>query len=165
MSRTLNLHINCRSPRKLIQTAAAVKVRPLPNLLPRTERAPASRRPPPGNRAPMTTGVTLLPQISGTKPRLKNMEKPPKATKKPTKNLLKKFKQMTRPESTVIVEAKTGKIGLRDYLHRIGVEPSPKRPCGYRRKWYNIRYWSAFGLPSSGRRSGPRGVKLTYPDY
>ena len=57
-----------------------------------------------------------------------------KLTRKPTTDVLEKFKQMTRPESTVIVQARTGKIGLRDYLHRIGVEPLPECPCGYSRQ-------------------------------
>ena len=37
-----------------------------------------------------------------------------KLTRKPTKDVLKKVKQMTRSKSTVIVQARTGKIGLRD---------------------------------------------------
>lgn len=41
---------------------------------------------------------------------------------------------MNRSESSVIVQARTGKIGLRDYLYRIGAEPSPSCPCGARRQ-------------------------------
>lgn len=54
--------------------------------------------------------------------------------KQSTKETLKEFKQMTRPESSVIVQARTGKIGLRDYLYKIGAEPSPACPCGFRRQ-------------------------------
>ena len=41
---------------------------------------------------------------------------------------------MTRPESAVIIQARTGKICLRDYLDKIGAESSPACPCGYRRQ-------------------------------
>ena len=57
-----------------------------------------------------------------------------KLIKTPTTDVLQKFKSMSKAESSVIVQARTGKIGLRDYLHRIGVEPSPKCPCGAARQ-------------------------------
>ena len=41
---------------------------------------------------------------------------------------------MTRSESSVIVQARTGKIGLRDYRYKTGAEPSPACPCGARRQ-------------------------------
>jgi hypothetical protein len=50
------------------------------------------------------------------------------------KDVLKKFKRITRPESAVIVQARTGKIGLRDYVHKIGAAESPRCPCGARRQ-------------------------------
>ena len=41
---------------------------------------------------------------------------------------------MTRPESAVIIQARTGKIGLRNYLYKIGAKLSLACPCGYRRQ-------------------------------
>lgn len=54
-----------------------------------------------------------------------------KLTRKSTKDMLKKFKKMTKLKSTVIVKASTGKIQLRDYLHRIGLELLLECPLGY----------------------------------
>lgn len=52
----------------------------------------------------------------------------------PTREVLHNFKQMNHSESTVIVQARTRKTGLRDYLSNIGVVESPACPCGYRRQ-------------------------------
>ena len=53
-----------------------------------------------------------------------------KLTKKPTKHVLDKFATMSRPETSVLVQARTGKIGLRHYLYSIGAEDSKDCPCG-----------------------------------
>ena len=57
-----------------------------------------------------------------------------KINKKPSKDVLQKFRQMSRPESSVIIQARTGKIGLRDYLYKINSASSPECSCGYRRQ-------------------------------
>ena len=57
-----------------------------------------------------------------------------KIVKKSIKNVLKKFKHMTRFESSVIIQVKTEKIELRNYLHRIKIEESSQCSCEYRRQ-------------------------------
>ena len=57
-----------------------------------------------------------------------------KVSKKPNKDVLLKFKHMSRPESAVIIQARTGKIELRDYLYKIRAAPSPDCPCGHKRQ-------------------------------
>ena len=57
-----------------------------------------------------------------------------KIVKKSIKNVLKKFKHMTRFESSVIIQIKTKKIELRDYLHRIKIEKSFQCSCEYRKQ-------------------------------
>ena len=41
---------------------------------------------------------------------------------------------MSRLESAVIVQARTGKIGLKDYLYKIKAASSPKCLCGHKRQ-------------------------------
>lgn len=43
---------------------------------------------------------------------------------------MKKFNNMTRPETTALIQARTGKIRLNDYLYSIGAEESRDCPCG-----------------------------------
>lgn len=57
-----------------------------------------------------------------------------KINKKPHKDVLQKFRKMTRSESSVIIQARTGKIGLRDYLYRIDAADSPACLCDHRRQ-------------------------------
>ena len=57
-----------------------------------------------------------------------------KIVKKSIKNVLRKFKHMTRFESSVIIQVRTEKIELRDYLHRIEIEESSQCSCEYRRQ-------------------------------
>ena len=57
-----------------------------------------------------------------------------KIVKKSIKNVFKKFKYMTRFESSVIIQVKTKKIELRDYLHRIKIEESFQCSCEYKRQ-------------------------------
>ena len=57
-----------------------------------------------------------------------------KIVKKSIKNVLRKFKHMTRLESSVIIQVRTEKIELRNYLHRIEVEESSQCSCEYRRQ-------------------------------
>ena len=57
-----------------------------------------------------------------------------KIVKKSIKNVLKKFKHMTRFENSVIIQIKTEKIELRDYLHRIEIEKSFQCSCEYRKQ-------------------------------
>jgi hypothetical protein len=54
--------------------------------------------------------------------------------KKLTKNVLKKFKKMTRFESAVIVQTRTDKIELRDYLHKIKTTEFSRCSCEVRRQ-------------------------------
>jgi hypothetical protein len=54
--------------------------------------------------------------------------------KKLIKNVLKKFKKMTRLESAVIVQTRTDKIELRDYLHKIKTIESSRCSCEIRRQ-------------------------------
>jgi hypothetical protein len=50
---------------------------------------------------------------------------------KPNKKTLNRFDGLERSESTVLLQAATGKIGLRDHLHRIGRATSRTcRLCG-----------------------------------
>lgn len=53
-----------------------------------------------------------------------------KITKKPSKQVLGKFATMSRPGTSVLVQARTGKIGLRHQLHSIGAEDSKDCRCG-----------------------------------
>ena len=57
-----------------------------------------------------------------------------KIVKKSIKNVLRKFKHMTRLESSVIIQVRTEKIELRDYLHRIKIEESSQCSCEYRKQ-------------------------------
>jgi hypothetical protein len=54
--------------------------------------------------------------------------------KKLIKNVLKKFKRMTRLESSVIVQIRTNKIELRDYLHKIETIEFSRCLCEVRRQ-------------------------------
>jgi hypothetical protein len=54
--------------------------------------------------------------------------------KKLIKNVLKKFKKMTRFESAVIVQIRTNKIELRDYLHKIKMTEFSRCSCEARRQ-------------------------------
>jgi hypothetical protein len=54
--------------------------------------------------------------------------------KKLIKNVLKKFKRMTRFESAVIVQTRTNKIELRDYLHKIETTEFSRCSCDARRQ-------------------------------
>jgi hypothetical protein len=54
--------------------------------------------------------------------------------KKFIKNVLKKFKRMTRFESAVIVQTRTNKIELRDYLHKIKATESSRCSCKVQRQ-------------------------------
>jgi hypothetical protein len=54
--------------------------------------------------------------------------------KKLIKNVFKKFKRMTRFESSVIVQTRTDKIELKDYLHKIEAIESSKCSCEARKQ-------------------------------
>jgi hypothetical protein len=54
--------------------------------------------------------------------------------KKLIKNVLKKFKKMTRFENAIIVQIRTNKIELRDYLHKIEAVESSRCSCEARRQ-------------------------------
>jgi hypothetical protein len=54
--------------------------------------------------------------------------------KKSIKNVLKKFKKMTRFESAIIVQTRTNKIELRDYLHKIKTIEFSRCSCEIRRQ-------------------------------
>jgi hypothetical protein len=54
--------------------------------------------------------------------------------KKFIKNVLKKFKRMTRLENAVIVQTRTNKIELRNYLHKIKTIESSRCFCEVRRQ-------------------------------
>jgi hypothetical protein len=54
--------------------------------------------------------------------------------KKLIKNVLKKFKKMTRFESAVIVQIRTNKIELRNYLHKIKTIKFSRCSCDVRRQ-------------------------------
>ncbi len=54
--------------------------------------------------------------------------------KKLIKNVLKKFKRMTRFESSVIVQTRTDKIELRDYLHKIKAIEFSRCSCEARKQ-------------------------------
>lgn len=47
----------------------------------------------------------------------------------PHKDNLNKYRGLTKAESAILLQARTGKIGLRRYLHRIGATNSPKCEC------------------------------------
>ena len=57
-----------------------------------------------------------------------------KIVKKSIKNVFRKFKHMTRFESSVIIQIKTKKIELRNYLHRIKIKKSFQCLCEYRKQ-------------------------------
>jgi hypothetical protein len=54
--------------------------------------------------------------------------------KKFIKNVLKKFKKMTRFENAVIIQTRTNKIKLRNYLHKIKAIESSRCSCDARRQ-------------------------------
>lgn len=54
--------------------------------------------------------------------------------KKSIKNVLKKFKRIMRPESAVIVQARTSNIEIRDYLHKIQTIEFSRCSCEQKRQ-------------------------------
>lgn len=52
-----------------------------------------------------------------------------KLIKEPSDSVLKRFAHMARPETPALVQARTGKLGLRQYLYSIGAEKSKEYPC------------------------------------
>lgn len=48
----------------------------------------------------------------------------------PNKTVLNKYRGLSRPLGTVLFQMRTGKIGLKNYLHRIGVEENNRCVCG-----------------------------------
>ena len=51
-------------------------------------------------------------------------------TSVPHKNNLLEYQILTKAESAILLQARTGKTGLRSYLYRIGAAESPRCECG-----------------------------------
>lgn len=82
------------------------------------------------------------------RPTRQNILKPHQVTKQPTSNVLYKSNNMSRPETSALIQARTEKIGLKHYLLSIGAEES--RECDKVLKPSNMCCYAALSLMSSG---------------
>lgn len=64
----------------------------------------------------------------------------------PTKNVFKKFKTMTRSKNSIIVQVRTNKIDLRNYLFKIKIVDSSTCFCGHRKQTVQHTLFECFGF-------------------
>ena len=84
-----------------------------------------------------------------------------KLTPEPSAFVLSKFNAMSRAERSVIVQARTGKIGLRSYFHSIGEKDSCIALVERKRSQCNTSCFAVQNLGSKGRPCEKHDAKRT----